>query len=174
MSAQARVSQRKHRDIGDYVRMRVVRFAGLALSVCMLVLNTPVAFADASMTPKPTPQSSFDAAMLQYKLEMDKYRIQIQEREKIRKEITQRFMTAVTQANKTAKSALGLATTPETKATIISVQRNAIALAVLARDAALLSMEPAPVQPIKPIKPIRPGVSKAKTQATPGKPSPSP
>ena len=154
--------------------MRVVRFAGLALSVCMLVLNTPVAFADAGMTPKPTPQSSFDAAMLQYKLEMDKYRIQIQEREKIQKEITQRFMTAVTQANKTAKSALGLATTPETKATIISVQRNAIALAVLARDAALLSMEPAPVQPIKPIKPIRPGVSKAKTQATPGKPSPSP
>jgi hypothetical protein len=72
-------------------------------------------------------------------------------------------MTAVTQANKTAKSALGLATTPETKATIISVQRNAIALAVLARDGAILSMEPAPVQPIKPIKPIRPKVSKAKS-----------
>ncbi len=163
MSAQARVSQRKHRDLGDYVGMKVMRFAGLALSVCMLVLNTPAAFADASMTPKPTPQSSFDAAMLQYKLEMDKYRIQIQEREKIRKEITQRFMAAVTQANKTAKSSLAAKTTPETKATIISVQRNAIALAVLARDGALLSMEAVPVQPIKPIKPIRAKVSKAKS-----------
>lgn len=171
MSVRLSVSQRKHRDLGDYVGMKVVRFVGLALSVGMLVLNTPMALADASMTPKPTPQSSFDAAMLQYKLEMDKYRIQIQEREKIRKEITQRFMTAVTQANKTAKSALGLATTPETKATIISVQRNAIALAVLARDGAILSMEPAPVQPIKP---IRPAVSKVKSQATPRKPSPSP
>lgn len=144
---------------------------GLALSVGMLVLNTPVAFAADIATPKPTPQSSFDAAMLQYRLEMDKYRSAIQEREKIRKEITQRFMTAVTQANKTAKSELAAAITPEAKATIISLQKNSVALAVLARDGAILSMEPAPVQPTKPSKSELPN---SKSQEKPVKPSPSP
>ena len=171
MSVRLSLSQRKHKDLGDYVGMKVVRSAGLALSVGMLVLNTPVAFADATTTPKPTPQSSFDTAMLQHKIDMQKYRTQMLEREKIRREITQRFMTAVVQANKTAKSALGAATTPEAKATIISVQKNSVALAVLARDSAILLMEPAPIQPIKP---MRPEVSKAKNQATPSKPSPSP
>lgn len=144
---------------------------GLALSVGMLVLNTPVAFAADIATPKPTPQSSFDAAMLQYRLEMDKYRSAIQEREKIRKEITQRFMTAVTQANKTAKSELAAAITPEAKATIISLQKNSVALAVVARDSAILSMEPAPVQPTKPSKSELPN---SKSQEKPVKPSPSP
>ncbi len=150
--------------------MKVVGFVGLALGVGMLALNTPEAFADASATPKPNPSSSFDAAMLQYKIDMQTYRTQMFEREKIRREITKRFIAAVVQANKTAKSGIASATTPESKAIIISVQKNSVALAVVARDNAILSMALAPIQPIKP---IRAEVSKVKSRETPSKPGSS-
>ena len=74
------------------------------------------------------------------------------EREQVRKLINQSFMQAVSSANSAAKSAMRSAKTADAKATILAQQKNAVALATIARDAAITELGPIPIEPTKPVR----------------------
>ncbi|MDA2962702.1 MAG: hypothetical protein O3A27_02965 [Actinomycetota bacterium] len=144
---------------------------GLALTISLLMLSTPVATADVKPTPSPTSKSSFANLREQYEIAIQDFRLQVKLREQERRQIRQIFILAVMGANKTAKMALRMSTTPEAKTVIIATQKKAVALAVTVRDSAIQEMGP---EPIKPIKPIKPEALKAKVKTKSSKPSPSP
>jgi hypothetical protein len=62
------------------------------------------------------------------------------------------FKNSVDKANADARAAMANAITPEQKTSTASARRNAIALAITVRDAAILALGPFPTPPAKPEK----------------------
>lgn len=132
--------------------MKLGRMAGLALSVFVLVIAAPSSFADSTPSPSPSPTSTPLTALEQYKLDVELFKIQVSERDQMRKEITKEFLAEVAAANSFAKTAMRTAKTADAKAAILAQQKTAVALAAAARDSAISDLGPAPVEPIKPSK----------------------
>ncbi len=141
-----------HNELGHYLAMRIRHSVGLALGMALLVASSPASFAEA--TPSPTPSPS--VSPLSYQAAMDEFHNQMDVRDQNRKDINSSFMIAVAAANSAAKSAMRKAKTAEAKTTILVQQKNAIALATSARDAAIAAMGPAPIEPVKPVIPTNP------------------
>ena len=60
------------------------------------------------------------------------------------------FKNSIDKANADARAAMLNAITPEQKTSTSSARRNAIALAITMRDAAILALGPMPTPPAKP------------------------
>lgn len=152
--------------------MRLPRIAVVALGLCIAMSSASPSFADAT----PTPSPDFQSLMAQYKVEMVAFQTVMKSREQDRMKINQIFMSAVNDANRSAKSALKAAKTPTAKSDVITTQKAAIALANAVRDAAILAMGQPPVAPIAPVKPLKtPQVSPInKTKSAKASPTPSP
>lgn len=136
--------------------MRIGRPAIIALGIAFALSAPSTASADASPSPSPSatqsPFADFQSALTQYKSDMEQYRTLLNEREQLRKLINQSFMQAVSSANGAAKSAMRAAKTADAKATILAQQKNAVALATIARDTAITDLGPIPIEPTKPVR----------------------
>ena len=111
--------------------------------------------AQADPSPTPSPSSTSDA----YKSTQDLYKIDRQnfiqamrERDIKMRVINSIFKGAIEKAYTDARIAMTSAVTPEQKNLIAANRRNAIALAITARDAAILALGPIPTPPAKPEK----------------------
>lgn len=148
-----------------------MRTKGLAL----LILATSLLFsssfsANADVTPTPTPSPDYQMLMDQYKIDMNQYRIVVEERDRARGLINRIFMDAVDMANRDARAGMKIAKTPSAKADVIAKQKNAIKAASDARDVAISALGALPTPPVKPVRQVEMApLSKMKTQ----KPSPS-
>ena len=153
--------------------MRVGRSAIIALGLAIALSTPSIASADASPSPSVTqsPFADFQSALTQYKSDMEQYRTLMNGREQLRKLINQSFMQAVSSANGAAKSAMRAAKTADAKATILAQQKNAVALATIARDTAITDLGPIPIEPIKPVRQQEFAPTK---KSKPEKPSPTP
>ena len=153
--------------------MRIGRPAIIALGLAIALSTPSIASADASPSSSATqsPFADFQSALTQYKSDMEQYRTLMSEREQLRKLINQSFMQAVSSANGAAKSAMRAAKTADAKATILAQQKNAVALATIARDTAITDLSPMPVEPTKPVR--QPEFAPTK-KSKPEKPTPTP
>ena len=128
-----------------------MRFKGVALlAMAMGILFSSSPFASADATPSPSPD--YQTLMNQYKLDLDQFRLLVQDREKARAKINRTFMLAVECANRDARAALKLAKTAAAKNEIISNQKIAVTAASVARDAAITALGSLPTPPVKPVK----------------------
>ena len=148
--------------------MKIGRSAGLLLCLCMVLTGATTAFAHE--TPSPSPVSTPLSELEQYKLDLEQYRIDMNLREQVRKEIAKAFVAAIKAADSIAKSALRVAKGDKAKTIILDQQQSAKVEAILIRDQALEAMGDAPIEPTKPAKPAATAVTK-KTKTA--KPSPT-
>jgi hypothetical protein len=125
-----------------------------------LTAATLLVFALASTGPahaEPTPSPSATADTYkslheQYKLDRDEFIQAVKDRDFRMRVINTIFKNSVDKANADARAAMANALTPEQKTSTSSARRNAIALAITVRDAAILALGPMPTPPAKPEK----------------------
>ena len=124
-------------------------FAGTLLAFALVGL----APAQADPTPSPTATADpYKSPLGQYKLDRDEYLQAIKDRDSKMRVINSIFKNSVDKANADARAAMLNAVTPEQKSSTSSARRNAIALAITLRDAAILALGPMPTPPAKPEK----------------------
>jgi hypothetical protein len=120
------------------------------LLICVLATSGP-----AHAEPTPSPSATADAyktPLEQYKLDRDEYQQALKDRDFRMRVINTVFKNSVDKANADARAAMANALTPEQKTSTSSARRNAIALAITLRDAAILALGPMPTPPVKPEK----------------------
>jgi hypothetical protein len=125
------------------------------LTAAALLLFTLAASSPAQAEPTPSPTATADAyktPLEQYKLDRDEYQLAMRDRDFKMRGINLVFKNSVDKANADARAAMLNAVTPEQKTSTASARRNAIALAITLRDAAILALGPMPTPPAKPEK----------------------
>ena len=125
------------------------------LTAATLLLVTLVASTPAQAEPTPSPTATADAyktPLEQYKLDRDEYQQALKDRGSRMRVINAIFKNSVDKANADARAAMLNAITPEQKTSTWSARRNAVALAITLRDAAVLALGPMPTPPAKPEK----------------------
>jgi len=125
------------------------------LTAATLLLLTLAASTPAHAEPTPSPTATADAyktPLEQYKLDRDEYQQALKDRDSRMRVINAIFKNSVDKANADARAAMANALTPEQKTSTSSARRNAIALAITLRDAAILALGPMPTPPVKPEK----------------------
>ena len=125
------------------------------LTVATLLLFTLAASTPAQAEPTPSPTATADAyktPLEQYKLDRDEYQQALKDRGSRMRVINAIFKNSVDKANADARAAMLNAITPEQKTSTWSARRNAVALAITLRDAAVLALGPMPTPPAKPEK----------------------
>jgi len=148
--------------------MKISRVIALGLSLALA--SAGPTFAD----PAPTPTYDYQSLLAQFKIAKSAFQAEMNSREHLRMAIDQSFMSAVNDANRTARNALRTAKIPLAKSEVLAIQRAAIALANSTRYSAILAMGQPPEEPVPPIKPEQSSkVATLKKTKTP-KASPSP
>ncbi len=125
------------------------------LTAATLLLFTLAASTPAQAEPTPSPTATADAyktPLEQYKLDRDEYQQALKDRGSRMRVINAIFKNSVDKANADARAAMLNAITPEQKTSTWSARRNAVALAITLRDAAVLALGPMPTPPAKPEK----------------------
>jgi len=120
------------------------------LLLCVIATSGP---AHAEPTPSPSATAdSYKSLHEQYKLDRDEFIQAVKDRDFRMRIINAIFKNSVDKANADARAAMANAITPEQKTSTASARRNAIALAITVRDAAILALGPMPTPPVKPEK----------------------
>ena len=125
------------------------------LTAATLLLFTLASSAPAQADPTPSPSATADAyksPLEQYKIDRDEYLQAVKDRDSRMRVINAIFKNSVDKANADARAAMLNAITPEQKTSTSSARRNAIALAITLRDAAIQALGPMPTPPAKPEK----------------------
>ena len=128
------------------------------LTAATLLLFTLAASTPAHAEPTPSPTATADAyktPLEQYKLDRDEYQQALKDRDSRMRVINAIFKNSVDKANADARAAMANAITPEQKTSTWSARRNAVALAITLRDAAILALGPMPTPPAKPTPYVR-------------------
>lgn len=121
-----------------------------SLLVCALFALAP---AQADPTPSPSATADTDMSPLeQYKLDRDAFLLALRDRDFKMRIINSTFKNSIDKANSDARAVMASASTPEQKSSAWSARRNAVALAITIRDAAILALGPMPTPPAKPEK----------------------
>ena len=120
----------------------------IVLGMCLVLTSAGPTFAD----PAPTPTYDYQSLLTQYKIAKSAYQAEMNSREHLRTAINQSFMSAVNDANRTAKNELRTAKMPLAKSEVLAAQRAAIALANSIRFSAILAMGQPPEEPVAPTK----------------------
>jgi hypothetical protein len=120
------------------------------LLICVLAIPGP---AHAEPTPSPSATAdTYKSLHEQYKLDRDEFLQAVKDRDFRMRVINTIFKNSVDKANADARAAMANSITPEQKTSTASARRNAIALAITVRDAAILALGPMPTPPAKPEK----------------------
>ena len=125
------------------------------LTAAALLLFTLAASTPAHAEPTPSPTATADTyktPLEQYKIDRDEYLQALRDRDFRMRVINTVFKNSVDKANADARAAMLNAITPEQKTSTWSARRNAVALAITLRDAAILALGPMPTPPTKPEK----------------------
>ena len=125
------------------------------LTAATLLVFALASSGPAQADPTPSPSASADTYKSlheQYKLDRDEFLQAVKDREFRMRVINAIFKNSVDKANADARAAMANAITPEQKTSTASARRNAIALAITVRDAAILALGPFPTPPAKPEK----------------------
>lgn len=125
------------------------------LTAAALLIFALAGTAPAQADPTPSPSGTADTYKSlheQYKLDRDEYVQALKDRESRMRVINAVFKNSVDKANAEARAAMLNAITPEQKTSTWSARRNAVALAITLRDAAILALGPMPTPPAKPEK----------------------
>ena len=125
------------------------------LTAATLLVFALAGAASAQAEPTPSPTATADAyktPLEQYKLDRDEYQQALKDRDSRMRVINATFKNSVDKANADARAAMANAITPEQKTSTWSARRNAVALAITLRDAAILALGPMPTPPAKPEK----------------------
>jgi len=149
--------------------MKFRRCVGVLLGLSMLFAATPTALAE----PTPSPSASPLSELEQYKLALAQFRIEMNLRVQLRKEIAKAFISSVKEADSLSKSAMRTAKNDRERTLIRDQRETAIAEAMKIRDEAIEAMGVAPVEPVKPVKPVIATTGK-KTKSNKPSPTPSP
>ncbi|MDO8646500.1 MAG: hypothetical protein Q7R42_08015 [Candidatus Planktophila sp.] len=149
--------------------MKFRRCVGVLLGLSMLFAATPTALAE----PTPSPSASPLSELEQYKLALAQFRIEMNLRVQLRKEIAKAFISSVKEADSLSKSAMRTAKNDRERTLIRDQRETAIAEAMKIRDEAIEAMGVAPVEPVKPVKPVIATTGK-KTKSSKPSPTPSP
>ena len=120
----------------------------IVLGMCLVLTSAGPTFAD----PAPTPTYDYQSLLTQYKIAKSAYQAEMNSREHLRTAINQSFMSAVNDANRTAKNELRTAKMPLAKSEVLAAQRAAIAVANSTRYSAILAMGQPPEEPLAPTK----------------------
>jgi hypothetical protein len=125
------------------------------LTAATLLVFALVSAGPAHADPTPSPSATADTYKSlheQYKLDRDEFLQGVKDRNFRMRVINTIFKNSVDRANADARAAMAYALTPEQKTSTSSARRNAIALAITVRDAAILALGPMPTPPTKPEK----------------------
>ena len=125
------------------------------LTAATLLIFVLAGTASAQADPTPSPSATaetYKSLHEQYKIDRDEYQQAIKDRDSRMRVINAIFKNSVDKANADARAAMLNAITPEQKTSTASARRNAIALAITLRDAAILALGPMPTPPAKPEK----------------------
>jgi hypothetical protein len=163
------LSQKKHKVLGHHVAMQHGRSVGLLLSFQLLLLGAPTALAHETASPTPIPTVAPLSELEQYKLALERFRIDSIEFRKI----ANRFTAAINRANTLYEAAMRTAKSDKARTAIMDQRNDSIEIALNIRDAAIAEMGGAPVEPTKPAKPLTSATVK-KTKTNIPSPTPSP
>lgn len=128
---------------------------GIAGAALLAVIATGIIPAQADPTATPSPSPTSDIAKTpqeKYKIDRDAFMQAMRDRDLKMRVINSIFKGAVDKAYSDARIAMSSAITPEQKNIVATNRRNAIALAINVRDAAILALGPIPTPPAKPEK----------------------
>jgi hypothetical protein len=129
--------------------MQIRRELTAATLLIFVLAGTASAQADPTPSPSATAET-YKSLHEQYKIDRDEYLQAVKYRDFRMRVINAVFKNSVDKANADARAAMANAITPERKTW--SARRNAVALAITLRDAAVLALGPMPTPPAKPEK----------------------
>ena len=131
--------------------MQIRRELTAATLLIFVLAGTASAQADPTPSPSATAET-YKSLHEQYKIDRDEYLQAVKYRDFRMRVINAVFKNSVDKANADARAAMANAITPEKKTSTWSARRNAVALAITLRDAAVLALGPMPTPPAKPEK----------------------
>ena len=131
--------------------MQIRRELTAATLLIFVLAGTASAKADTTPSPSATAET-YKSLHEQYKIDRDEYLQAVKYRDFRMRVINAVFKNSVDKANADARAAMANAITPERKTSTWSARRNAVALAITLRDAAVLALGPMPTPPAKPEK----------------------
>jgi hypothetical protein len=137
--------------------------AALAAALLISLSILSAAPARAEMTPPAPPSTSnnsYKAALEQFKINREIFNAAMQDRQMKMRDINLAFKNSVDKANLDARSAIESAVTPLQKSTAVSNRRNAIDVAINARDIAISALGPMPTPPVEPVRPEKQSMNK--------------
>jgi len=136
------------------VELKHLRAAVAIATLAALPAFSPVA-AIADPTPSPSPTATPDTSrnpIDQYRIDRENFLSAVRERNHSIAIINGAFNSACNKATQDFKIAMSTAKTPDQKNLAASNRKNAISLAIVARDNAIAALGPEPVPPVEPIK----------------------
>lgn len=121
------------------------------------------AVADPTPSPSPSPSAVTPRTPLeQYKVDREIYLLEVKARDIAIRTINQNFKNAIDKSTVDYRMAMQLAKSPDQKFQANSARKNAIALAISARDDAIASLGAEPTPPAEPMKMAKPKITKSK------------
>jgi hypothetical protein len=127
-------------------------FAAVVL-ISITALSASTARADTNPSAPPTfSGNSYKVALEQYKRDREIFIAAVNDRQVKMRDINLAFKNSVDKANADSRNAIAAATTPLQKSTAVASRRNAIDVAINARDAAISALGPPPPPPAEPIR----------------------
>lgn len=155
-------SQTLHTMLGETYLMRishpkkVVATLAIALSGSSLFSATGISIARAEPTPTPyVIPDTFKNPQERYRFERDLYLAALKNRAQLIKNINIVFKIACDKAALDYRNAMSVARTPDQKNLAVSMRKNSVSTAIVARDLAIEALGEEPVAPIEPTKPSK-------------------
>jgi hypothetical protein len=137
-----------------------------AIGVLALLMLAPIfspSLASADPTPAPSPSIS-RTPLEQFKFDREQFMVATRQRDFAIRVINQNFKMAIDKSTQDFRIAMQSAKTPDQKFQATNNRKNAVNLAISARDAAITALGPEPTPPAEP-----PKAAKTKSQKDKGR-----
>lgn len=142
---------------------------GVGLSIVLsLVAIHSSALADSTPSPSPSSPSPSPSAtsartpLEQYKVDRENYLLALKARDNAIRAINQTFKNAIDKSTADYRLAMQLAKSPDQKFQANSARKNAISMAISARDTAIALLGTGPTPPAEPIRMAKSKITKEK------------
>ena len=137
---------------------------GLSIVLSLGAINSS-ALADSTPSPSPSPSPSATSTrtpLEQYKVDRENYLLALKARDNAIRAINQTFKNAIDKSTADYRLAMQLAKSPDQKFQANSARKNAISMAISARDTAIALLGTGPTPPAEPIRMAKSKITKEK------------
>lgn len=137
---------------------------GLSIVLSLGAIHSS-ALADSTPSPSPSPSPSATSTrtpLEQYKVDRENYLLALKARDNAIRAINQTFKNAIDKSTADYRLAMQLAKSPDQKFQANSARKNAISMAISARDAAIALLGTGPTPPAEPIRMAKSKITKEK------------